>query len=290
MSGPAVRVAAQAKVNLLLRVLAREASGYHQIETLFLRIALADELVVRTGGRGRHVDSRGSDVGPMERNLAYRAAMALREAGGPDSFAIEIEKRIPVGAGLGGGSADAAAVLRALNACRPDPLPDDALLHLAAGLGADVPFLTSGAVMALAWGRGERMLAIAPPPERPVAVVAPPFAVSTADAYGWVDASGVPASRPRVWSTAELSGWAALTALAHNDFQPLVSRRHPEVGALVATLREAGAAPAMMTGSGSAVFGVFPHGAPPSAAQLQQAGRATLTSTATTVAEVERLE
>jgi 4-diphosphocytidyl-2-C-methyl-D-erythritol kinase len=289
VSGPAVRVAAQAKVNLLLRVLAREAGGHHQIETLFLRIALADEVVVRTGVRGRHVDSRGSDVGPMERNLAYRAAMALREAGGPDTFAIEIEKRIPVGAGLGGGSADAAAVLRALNACRSDPLPDEALLRLAAGLGADVPFLTSSAVMALAWGRGERMLAIAPPPERPMAVVAPPFAISTAEAYGWIDASGVPAPRPRVWSTAALSGWTALAAVAHNDFQSVVAHRHPEVGALVARLREAGAVPAMMTGSGSAVFGVFPHGEPPPAALLRQDGRVMLTSTVTAVAEVQSL-
>jgi 4-diphosphocytidyl-2-C-methyl-D-erythritol kinase len=258
VSGSAARVLAQAKVNLFLRVLAREASGYHQIETLFLRIGLADEVAVRTSVRGRSVECRGADVGPMERNLAYRAAMALREAGGPETFAIEIDKRIPAGAGLGGGSADAAAVLRALNAVSARPLPDDGLLALAATLGADIPFLASRAVMALAWGRGERLLALEPPPARPVLLLTPPFAVSTADAYRWLDDAAGPRSvAPRLWRAADVSGWAALAALAHNDFQNVVAARHPPVADLVSDLRELGAAPAMMSGSGSAVFGIL---------------------------------
>jgi 4-diphosphocytidyl-2-C-methyl-D-erythritol kinase len=102
------RVAAQAKINLALRVLAREVSGYHQIETLFCRIALADTVVVRIVARERSLDCHGADLGPIEANLAYRAAAAYAAARGwPDGFAIEIEKRIPVGGGLGGGSADA---------------------------------------------------------------------------------------------------------------------------------------------------------------------------------------
>jgi 4-diphosphocytidyl-2-C-methyl-D-erythritol kinase len=263
VSGREVRVLAHAKVNLYLRILAREASGYHQIETIFLRLALADEVVVRTGVGGRTVDCRGADVGPMERNLAYRAAMALRDAGGPDTFAIEIDKRIPVGAGLGGGSADAAAVLRALNALSDRPLPDDRLLVLAATLGADVPFLTSGAVMAMAWGRGERMLALAAPPPRPVVLLVPPFSISTAEAYRWLDAhTDAPASVPRIWHADQFAGWPALAALAHNDFEDIVVDRHPEVGELLGELRAMGASPAMMSGSGSTVFGMFDEATP----------------------------
>jgi 4-diphosphocytidyl-2-C-methyl-D-erythritol kinase len=259
-----VRVLAQAKVNLYLRILAREASGYHQIETIFLRLALADEVVVRTGVAGRTLDCRGADVGPLERNLAWRAAMALRDAGGPDTFAIEIDKRIPVRAGLGGGSADAAAVLRALNSLSENPLPDEELLALAATLGADVPFLTSDAVMALAWGRGDRMRALDPPPSLPVVLLVPPFPISTADAYAWLDAYGrAPAPAPRLWHSDDFVGWPALASLAHNDFETVVSARHPEVSELVRELRYLGASPAMMSGSGSTVFGVFREEVPP---------------------------
>lgn len=258
MTVRAARVLAQAKVNLRLRILAREASGFHQLETIFLRLALADEVTVRIGGHGRSLDVQGAATGPTERNLAYRAAMAYREAGGPEDFAIEIEKNIPVGAGLGGGSADAAAVLRALNALAPRPFSEDRILALAAPLGADVTFLASNAVMALAWGRGERMLELQPPPQRPVVLLVPPIEVSTAEAYGWFDdAAGPPPMEPRVWRPSDLSDWPHLAAIAHNDFQRVVARRHPEIAGLVAELRGLGARPAMMSGTGSAVFGVL---------------------------------
>ena len=117
------RTLAQAKINLFLRVLAREASGYHQLETLFQRLDLGDDVRVRIGVRGRAVDTRGADVGPTEGNLAWRAGVAYADAAGwPDGFAIEIDKRIPVGGGLGGGSADAGAVLRCLDRLNPTPL------------------------------------------------------------------------------------------------------------------------------------------------------------------------
>jgi 4-diphosphocytidyl-2-C-methyl-D-erythritol kinase len=278
-------VPAQAKINLRLRILAREASGFHQLETILLRLTLADEVTVRTSVRGRTLDCRGADVGPLERNLAYRAAMALREAGGPDTFAIEIEKQIPVGAGLGGGSADAAAVLRALNGQAARPLPDDGLLAIAASLGADVPFLASRAVMALAWGRGERLLALDPPPSRPVVVLVPAFGVSTSEAYRWLDdTAGPPPMEPRLWHPAELSGWPALASLAHNDFEPVVAGRHPEIDAMVGELRALGASPAMMSGSGSAVFGVGPASA--SMSIDSDHARAILTQTAISVEDV----
>ena len=163
MSSGEARVEAQAKLNLFLKVLAREDSGFHQIETLFCRLALADTLTVRVTASGRTLECSGErlpagGLGPPDANLAWRAAaIYAEETGFPPGFEIAIEKRIPVGGGLGGGSADAGAVLRALNALNPSPLPPRDLLRLAAALGADVPFLTQdSAPTALAWGRGAR--------------------------------------------------------------------------------------------------------------------------------------
>src|SRR5215210_4269971 len=108
MSGPAARVHAQAKVNLHLRVLSKEESGFHSIETIYHRIELADELAIRIEADGRRVlDVQGADLGPAESNLAYRAALAYADAcGWPPGFSIELDKKIPAGAGLGGGSSD----------------------------------------------------------------------------------------------------------------------------------------------------------------------------------------
>jgi 4-diphosphocytidyl-2-C-methyl-D-erythritol kinase len=258
MTQRAARVPAQAKINLCLRVLAREAGGHHQLETIFCRLELADEILVRTGGTGRSIDCRGADCGPTERNLAWRAAMALRDAGGPDSFAIEIEKRIPVGGGLGGGSADAGAVLRALNALSNRPLRPERLLSLAVSLGADVPFATATHPLALAWGRGERMLELDPPPPAAVLLAVPPFAVSTAEAYGWLAAErGDVVPEARSFTRAELATWPSLATLAENAFEPPVERRHPRLTELRQAFRAAGARLALLAGSGSTVFGVF---------------------------------
>lgn len=260
-----VQVAAQAKVNLRLRILARETSGYHQLETLFLRLTLADTVRVRRTDKGHSLDVSGVDsLVPMERNIAWRAALAYMQASGwTDGFAIELEKRIPVGGGLGGGSADAGAVLRALDAIATRPLGKLALLQLAAALGADVPFLTTEHPYALAWGRGERMLALEPPPSRGIVLVVPPFAVNTAEAYGWIAALPNRALAPAaaLLDPAALRRWEHLAALAVNDFEVPVAARHPAIDALVAALAASGCAPAMLSGSGSTVFGVLPEGA-----------------------------
>ena len=280
MSAGAARVVAQAKINLLLHVLAREASGHHQIETLFQRVALGDVVTVRVTPRGRALDVAGpalppAGLGPAEENLAWRAADRYAVvAGWPHGFAIEIEKVVPVGGGLGGGSADAAAVLRALNALNPEPLSPLALLQIAARLGADVAFLASRASLALAWGRGERMLQLPPLPARDVAIVVPPFGVRTADAYAWLAAEREAHPRPphaELLHPEELASWPGAESRMRNDFQPIVGARHPEIVRLVRLLRERlGAAAAMMSGSGSAVFALFD--APP---DVEAIGRAT---------------
>lgn len=291
MSGRAARVVAHAKINLILRVLARERSGFHTIETVFARLALGDVVSVRVPASGRSLECAGADTGPVERNLAYRAALAFADATGwPTGFAIEIEKRVPVGGGLGGGSADAGAVLRALSVLSPRPVHEDELLRIASSLGSDVPFLTTNASLALAWGRGERMLALPTLPEREVALVNPGFAVSTADAYSWLAAErDGHAPAPRLLSLADFASWDAIAPLAENDFEPPVSRRHPEVAGTLDALRDSGAAIARMSGSGSTLYGVF--ASPPAPASLSRTipGSVLLTHTISAISPVELL-
>jgi 4-diphosphocytidyl-2-C-methyl-D-erythritol kinase len=176
-------VQAHAKVNLFLRVLAREASGYHGLETLFTLLELHDTLTVERIGSGVELTVDGADTGPTEENLAYRAAaMVLDATGRSFGVRIHIDKRIPVQAGLGGGSADGAAALVAANALAGRSVPQPELLHFAAKLGSDVPFLAAGAPMALAWGHGERMFRLPPPPAAPALVAVPHVQVPTARA------------------------------------------------------------------------------------------------------------
>ena len=260
------RAMAQAKVNLALRVLAREASGYHHIETVFQRLALADTVTVRAANeRSLDVHWAGAgttpDLGPVEQNLAWRAADAYASATGwPGGFAIEIEKRIPVGGGLGGGSADAASVLRALDALAPRPVGTPALVDIGARLGADVAFLASPSELALAWGRGERLLDLPPLPAAPVLLVVPDFGVNTAQAYGALAErrAGAPWSAAAAWrSPRSLGSWGAVAADAVNDFESVVFDDHP----VLATVRaQLAALPqsvfALMSGSGSTLFAV----------------------------------
>ena len=292
MSAKVARVAAQAKLNLGLRILARERGGYHEIETLFARIALADTVTVRPRDEERSLAVRGLDCGPELENLAYRAAAAYSEATGwPTGFEIEIDKKIPVGGGLGGGSADAGAVLRALNALAPDSVSDPELLRIALTLGADVPYLTTREPFALAWGRGERMLSLPALPERTVLLVLPGFAISTVEAYGWI-ASSRPADvpTPRLVTVAELTSWETLQPHVVNDFEPVACDRYPEIAAIIAQLRAAGATVAGMTGSGSTTFGVVPLFSDTAALAAALPGTVVPTRTVTRVAAVELVE
>lgn len=259
------RVEAQAKLNLFLRILVREAGGYHQIETLFCRIALSDIVTVRVVPSGGSVDCTGprlphGGLGPPEKNLAWRAAVAYAAATGfPPGFHITVDKRIPVGAGLGGGSADAGGVLRALNAINPHPLSPGDLLPIASSLGADVPFLTQEGALALAWGRGDRMAVLPPLPSSAAWLLVPDASVNTADAYRWFDESGKP-SGASVIPHAQLGTWAGIASIAANDFEDVVGDRVPEIGRLLTALRSqklktvlGPAASVIMTGTGSTV-------------------------------------
>lgn len=260
----AVRVAAHAKINLFLRILARETggSGFHQIETAFTLLELADELVVRRtqSGVSLEVNGGGPDLGPTDKNLAVRAARAVLDAtGNRFGVAITLTKRIPVRAGLGGGSSDAAAALHAVNALAGNAVPRHELLHFGAKLGADVAFFAGGAALALAWGRGERQFRLASPPALPALVAVPPIEVATPDAYQWWDEQNqAPSARGPVMLDADaLSTWGSIGRLGGNDFETVVFGKHPELRTLYERLAQTGPVWVRLCGSGSAVAAVY---------------------------------
>src|SRR5688572_32086130 len=241
-----------AKINLDLRIVDVQADGYHELRTTFQSIALHDILRFAPT-RGPFVVESDDPGCPTDGNIVERAARCLWEAAGrtgaPAGVRVRIDKRIPVAAGLGGGSADAAAALRALARLWDVRLPSREMHATAASVGADVPFFLRGGT-ALGRGRGDLLSAVPDRPRRWVVVAAPPFGVSTADAYRWFDE----ATRRGVGRRRRLAiGGRRL----RNDLQPPVVARHPEIGAIADQLRRSGASHAAMSGSGSAVFGLF---------------------------------
>jgi len=283
--GPGSRTwsgAAPAKVNLFLRVLARETSGYHQVETLFQALELSDdvalELLPEPGEIRLEVEGVPADaLGPAEQNLALRAARLLLDTVGNEApgLRIRLVKRIPHGAGLGGGSSDAATVLRGLNELLGRPLDAARLATLGGRLGADVAFFLCGSPLALAWGRGDRLMPLQPLPPAEVIVALPEARIATPDAYARLarwraerELGAAPARLMGVIGTdsgepfaavAPWSSWAAVAREAENDFAPALHGAYPELARIRDALEAAGARPALLSGSGSAVFGVFPE-------------------------------
>jgi 4-diphosphocytidyl-2-C-methyl-D-erythritol kinase len=255
------RYAAHAKINLHLAVLARETTGYHQIETLFHALDLADDVEVVAEGAGVQLEVLGADVGPHEHNTAYRAACAFFEqAHTPPAARIRITKNVPAGAGLGGGSSDAAATLRALNELYGSPLDEHSLREIGVSIGSDVPFFLTPHPFALAWGRGERLLALPPLPAAPTLLVIPPTPMSTREAYDALAArraARANRSAPRVLHADDLTSYRRIAALAHNDFEEIVFDALPELRAIKQGLAAAGAIHTLVTGSGSALFAIF---------------------------------
>jgi 4-diphosphocytidyl-2-C-methyl-D-erythritol kinase len=256
-----VTVLAHAKINVALRVLGRRADGYHDLESLVIPISLADRVRVRRDDR-LHVETTGAaprtgQVPAGGLNLALVAALALADAC-PDAGGalVEIDKRIPVAAGLGGGSADAAATLLALNelwGCGLDPAT---LAGVAERIGSDVPAMLAGGPVLMS-GRGE-LLAPASCSTFWWVVVSLGFGVRSPDAYRWWDEDGGvrgPDPDP-VLRAAEAGDPSVLGPLLFNDLEPSVVGRHPEVEAAKARLLERGCAGAVMIGSGSSVVGL----------------------------------
>ena len=248
-------VLAAAKVNLALEVLGKRADGYHEIATVLQAVDLSDHITLEEAA-GLELRTSGHDVPADERNLAVRAAAALRDAAGvPRGARITLDKRIPVAAGLGGGSTDAAAVLLGLNRLWRLRWPVAKLADVAIGLGMDVPFFLRGGV-ALGTGRGEQL-----EPLRGAALalvlVNPGFGVNTAEMYGRVTpAMLTDGARCRRVSDALRQRRTALLAASLYNGLEAAAAPHPEIARMKAALLAAGALGAQMSGSGPTVFGV----------------------------------
>jgi 4-diphosphocytidyl-2-C-methyl-D-erythritol kinase len=256
-----VTLPAYAKINLFLRVLAQHEDGYHGLETLLCLVSLADTLTAESReGHGVTIEVMGADLGPPEQNLAVRAALSVLQATG-NRFAIHLTltKRIPVRAGLGGGSSDAAAALHAANRLAGNAIPRHELLQVAARLGSDIPFFLAGAPLALAWNRGERLLRLPALPVAPGLLVTPPIPVATAEAYGWVDSARQSGSgRGAVALDLDaLSRWGDIGRMAGNDFESAVFGRHREIRSAFEALVTTRPLVCRMSGSGSTLFAVY---------------------------------
>ncbi len=267
VAGPVRRVTvrAHAKINLDLRVGGRRRDGYHDLRTILQSIGLHDTLMLRAveGVCRIRCSTTGVPSGPD--NLVHRAAQRLwTELGGCGDVrgvAVTIRKRIPVAAGLGGGTADAVAVLRGLCGLWGRTLPAARLHELAADVGADGPFFLVGGTV-LGVGRGDEVYPLAELPPHWVVVAVPPHGVSTAAAYGWLDDDRASASRegPAGAKASPPGRFAGATLLLddlRNDLEGPVVRRRSGIGETTGLLLDAGARRAGMTGSGSAVFGLF---------------------------------
>lgn len=284
-------VLAPAKINLHLRILGRRPDGFHDVCTVLQSIHLHDTLRLHRRPGPLAVRSRSRAVPDGRDNLVWRAASVLWTAigrrGAPEGVAITIIKRIPVAAGLGGGSSDAAGALRGLCAAWEVAARDGWLRGVAARIGSDAPYCLGGGA-AVARERGERLRRVADLKPLWVVLAQPSFGVSAADAYRWFDEAGD--GRRRRPSPATPRGWRSLRGLS-NDLEPAVVERFPEAGRMLERLRRTGALRAAMTGSGSVVYGLYRRPGEARAARLavRRAGWRTLVSRTIGRAEFARM-
>ena len=257
-----LRVEAFAKINLTLRVLGVRADGYHELRTTFQTLTLHDTLTVLPA-RGPLRLECDDPACPTDRtNLIWQAAerlwRAARRRGAPRGALLRLRKRVPMQAGLGGGSSDAAAALRALAVWWRMDVRDADLAAIGAGLGADVPFFFAGGT-ALGVERGDLLFPLPDAPVAWVTIVRPDFGVSTRDAYAWWDQMRKTrrAARPAAARTPAAARLPLPPGELVNDLQAPVAARHPLLARLIRSLEREGAWYAAMSGSGSAVFGLF---------------------------------
>jgi 4-diphosphocytidyl-2-C-methyl-D-erythritol kinase len=238
---------AYAKINLGLRVLGRREGGYHEIQSLMQTIDLADQLILEQGGVGIELDVEPCLGGSSQENLVYRAAELIsKTAGSVPDLRLKLSKKIPVGAGLGGGSSDAAATLAGVNRLLELNLNHGRLRALAAELGSDVPFFLEGG-SCLVSGRGEILKKLPTLPRYPLVLLLPPFSLSTAAVFGEFD---------RLRESGETIEEES-PAFLRNDLEPAALSLHPELSRHRGFLRDAKPDFFGMSGSGPAWFGGF---------------------------------
>ena len=271
----ALSIKAFAKINWTLDVLFRRDDGFHEIRTIYQTISLSDLIGLKPASSGIEVICDDPRIPTDESNLVHKAALAvLSEANTNQGVRIEIEKRIPPGAGLGGGSSDAAAVLTGLPHLLGVKIDESRLFQIAARLGSDVPFFLLGGTC-LGIGRGEEIYPLEEVRADYLVLTNPGFEVSTPAAYAKLNrltSSEVALSIPFTLLAAK--GIGELSLAARNDFEEVVLAVHPEIGELKRVLLNLGARHALMSGSGGTVFGVFdnPKSSEAAAAALRERG------------------
>jgi 4-diphosphocytidyl-2-C-methyl-D-erythritol kinase len=245
-----------AKVNLNLEVRQKRADGYHEIQTLMHRIDLADELEIDQRGDGIFLELEGEETPPGEDNLAFRAArIFLQETKIAAGVKIRLKKKIPVAAGLGGGSSNAATVLMGLKELFRTEVDETELMGWGAKIGADIPFFIFKKP-AWAEGKGEKLKPAEVPAGLCFLLLVPPFRISTAWAYAAYDRLEVDKTRPFLVQNS-YTDVSALLPILHNDLEQASIGRFPEIGETKKQLRIFGAEGALMSGSGPVVFGLF---------------------------------
>jgi 4-diphosphocytidyl-2-C-methyl-D-erythritol kinase len=255
-----MRRQAPAKINLGLAVQRRRPDGYHDISTIFLKISLADTLLIESIPSGIVIECTHPDVPCDEGNLIYQAAAVLQPLTPERGVRIQLHKRIPVAAGLGGGSSDAAAALLGLNTLWGLQLTPAELALYAARLGADVPFFLLPDTAALGEGRGDALTALACPQAFFLVLVTPPVAVSTAWVYSKFrfELTGVPKDTTILRQYLESGDIAGLGAACSNDLETVVLPEFPVVGNVKQVLRQPGTYGVCMSGSGPSVYALCP--------------------------------
>jgi 4-diphosphocytidyl-2-C-methyl-D-erythritol kinase len=254
-----VRLHAPAKINLFLRVLGKREDGYHELETVFQAVDLEDELIIHKAPARSSLEVPGHEALETESNLVMRALRWLEKKRGRElPVAMRLMKNIPMAAGLGGGSSNAAAALLGIRALYDLDLEDHDLLRGAASLGADVPFFLYGGT-AVGEGIGELLTPVELPENYGLVLVNPGFPVQTATVFRRLSKTLTGEFRKgRVWAVIEES--RSVEDLLHNDLQSVAEELHPEISNIRHKVETAGAKRALMTGSGPTVFGIAETG------------------------------
>ena len=252
-----IEVNAPAKVNLHLAVLGLRQDGYHELISLFQTVSLYDRIEVEPSHRKGSIDIDGCPDVPFKKNTMRKAVVFFREMTNWEcGVKIHVEKRIPMGSGLGGGSSDAASVILALDKLAPGKRPREALLSIGARIGSDVPFFLTGPA-AIIQGRGEKTTPLIPRTDFSLVLWFPGFSISTERAYTWLKRGSAFAPRRDIsalrsrYENQPVEKWRF-----SNDFTDTLVRRFPELDRMARIILEAGALTCAVTGSGSALFGL----------------------------------
>lgn len=246
---------APAKLNISLEVFGKRPDGYHDIRSVMVPVSLYDEVTVQAAGEGIEIEAGDGSIPSDASNTCHKAARVFIERTGvPRGVRISVRKRIPAEAGLGGGSSDAAATFKGLMAVTGVAPPREELLAMAASVGADVPFFMCGRP-ALVEGLGDRVTPLSWAVPFCALIVKPPFGLSTREGYERLRRD--PGGPPRRGTVPAFRSWDDLVSAVGNDFEKAWADDRPQIGGIKGELLAAGAAAAGMTGSGSAVFGLY---------------------------------